>query len=835
MNRALRRVSLRFLFRHPWQFGLAVVGIALGVAVVVAVDLTNASAQRALGLSVEQVSGRATHTLSGSGAGIPETLYRQMRVEWGYSRAAPRVEGFAEIGGEVFELLGVDPFAEQPFQRAGNLLFASGAIGELLTRSGAFLASEGARRRLGAGIGESLTATIGGREQTVSLVGISPSEDGRLSNLLVFDISSAQELLGLKGVIHAVDLVLTASEARELEARLPPGIHLDSTTERASELDALTRGFRHNLTALSLLALIVGGFLIYNTMTFSVVQRRDLFGLLRAVGATRGQILVALAFEVVSIGLLGTVLGLLFGLLLAQGLIHLVTRTINDLYYVLTVREFFLDGMTLLKGLALGLVVSLGSALFPALEAARAPPHVAMTRSAQESRVRRIVPRLGLAGALLAALAALWVHQSATLIESYLGLFALVLGVAMVTPFLASFVLQRLTPLLPAHGSAVARLAIRGVEASLSRTTTAIVALMIAIAVSLGMGVMVNSFRVTVADWLGYHLQADLFLSVPGHFTRRSSTPLSEKVIESVRRDARVAHVATWRGLEVESDRGSVRLSVLSPAPRSRLGYRLLSGSAERAWQAAQRDSVLISESFAFRHRLAVGDELMLLTEGGRHRFPIAGVYSDYGNDRGTVLMLREVFDRFWSDRTVSALGIYLREKVDASEVLRDLRSSLVGEQRIRLRSNRELRDASLAIFDRTFTITYVLRLLAMGAAFIAVVSTLMAVQLERSREFAIFRATGMTPGQLWQLMLGQTLLIGGIATLFALAVGFALAWILIEVVNRHAFGWSIAWHVAPVDLLGVCLLGVSAALLAALYPAWRAAGTPPALALRDE
>jgi putative ABC transport system permease protein len=244
---------------------------------------------------------------------------------------------------------------------------------------------------------------------------------------------------------------------------------------------------------------------------------------------------------------------------------------------------------------------------------------------------------------------------------------------------------------------------------------------------------------------------------------------------------------------------------------------------------------VLVSESFSHRHGVEAGDALNLITGEGPRRFPVAGVYYDYGSDRGTVLMERAVYERFWSDRHISALGLYLREGAAVTEVIEALRRDAAASQQLRIRSNRELREASLAIFDRTFTITRVLRLLAVGVAFIAVISALMAIQLERAREFAVLRAAGLTPGQLWRLMLGQTALMGGIASALALPVGLILAWVLTEVINRQSFGWSIAWRVTAADLGNVVLLGLAAALLAAIYPAWRIARTPPALALRDE
>ncbi len=835
MKCALCRVSLRFLGRHPWQFGLAVLGIALGVAVVVAVDLTNASAQRALQWSVERMTGAATHQLTGAPTGIPESFYARLKVEWGYPLAAPRIEGFGEVNGNVYEVVGIDPFAEEAFQRPDTIAVGDASLADLLTQPRSFLAGEATARRLGITVNDRLTARFGGIEEELWLVGELKSESRAGIRLLLFDISSAQELLGLQGVLSHIDLILSEAEADELRRRLPSGYQLLPSSRRSSGLDSLTRGFRLNLSALSLLALIVGGFLIYNTMTFSVVQRRDLFGLLRAVGATRQQVLFAVMLEAALLGMVGTLLGLLGGVILAQGLVQLVTRTINDLYYIVTVQGFFLDLFTLFKGVTLGMIVSFVAAVLPAWESGRASPRSAMTRSVQETRVRRAMPWAFGTGMSLVVAGWVLLGLSSEILLSYLGLFVLMLGVALMSPLATSLLVRVLEVLLPRRGFTLSRLVLRGITANQSRTAAAVAALLVAVAASLGMGIMVHSFRATVDDWLAYRLQADIYISVPGYHTRRASAPIRAETVRRIATHPRIAAVTSWRGVEVTSDVGAVRLSILSAGNTSREGYRLAQGDRETVWNQFLNGALLISESFAYKHKLGVGDTLKLATGEGVHPFPITGVYYDYGSDRGTVLIARTVYEKFWSDRAVSALGLYLRDGVAMTEMIDELHRHLGADQGLRIRSNRDLRAVSLDIFDRTFTITQVLRLLAVGVAFIAVVSALMAIQLERAREFAIMRAAGLTPGQLWRLMLGQTMLLGCAAMLFALPTGLGLAWVLTKVINRQSFGWSIDLSVATQDVLGVIALGLVAAVLAALYPAWRIARTRPALALREE
>lgn len=834
MNRALARFSVRYLIRHPWQVGLAVLGVALGVAVVAAVDLANASAQRAFDISLSTVSGPANYRIVGAPGGLDEAVYVDLRLHDGVQRAAPVVEGYAQLGDTTVRMVGIDPFASPLLNRFAGSPSLPPA---LLTQPGAVLMAAPAMQRHGYKVGESITVRIAGIERRLTVVGTLPPGT-RLAGseqLLVSDIATAQELFQRMGRLSWIDLVLSDAQAQRLRAGLPAGVRLEPIGTRSAVMAAMTRSFTVNLTALSLLAMVIGAFLIYNTITFSVVQRRALLGSLRALGATRGQIFALIMGEAAAIGIVGTLFGIALGLGLAHELVKLVTRTINDLYFVLTVREFFVTPATLWKSGALGLGASLIAAAAPATEAARAAPAVVMTRSALERRVRHLVPWLTMGGLIVVAAGIGVVGLARTLVTGYVGLFTVILGCAMLSPAVTLLLLAPIRRLLARRTGLLGALAARGVTAALSRTSTAIAALMVAIAATVGIGVMVASFRSTVEHWLEYHLRADLYVSVPTAFTGRTSTPLEPSLVAALTADPAVKAYTTWRGVEVGSAYGPTHLSVVTTSTASRRGYRLVRGEARTAWRAFADGAVLVSESYARRHGLRSGARLALTTERGQHSFPVAGVFYDYGSDWGIVLMARRVYERDWSDPVVSALGLYLRAGTDPEAVAGRLRRIAAGHQQVLIRSNRALREASMAIFDRTFTITRVLRLLAMAVAFVAVVSALMAIQLERAREFAILRASGLTPGQLWRLMLTQTGLMGLVAGMLAAPVGLALAYILTRVINRLAFGWTLEWHVYPAAASDVLLLGVGAAVLAGLYPAWRMARTPPALALREE
>ena len=860
MSRVLWRASLRYLLRHPWQMGLSFVGVALGVAVVVAIDLANTSAQRAFLLSTDSVVGRATHQIVGGSRGIPEDIFRAVRIEAGVRLAAPVVEGDVaapDYPGRTFRVLGVDPFAEAPFRPylAGLNSRGQTALVSFLTRPATAIMSYGTGRELGLGLAgdkatqgpaDQLTVRAGGVRQRLSIIALLEPADAlsrrALDSLLVTDIATAQELLGLTGRLSRIDLMIPAGEVgrdelAKIRAVLPPGAEVRSAAARSQSVAQMTRAFSLNLSALSLLALIVGMFLIYNTMTFSVVQRRSLIGALRVVGVTRREIFSLIVAEAALLGLLGTAAGLVLGVALAQGLVRLVTQTITDLYFVVSVRELTISGLGLLKGLGLGLGASLVAALAPALEATATQPRAVLNRSTLEARSQRVLPWAAVAGVCLMLVGAgLLLLPSRDLILSFGGLFTIFLGCVLVTPVAVVGLLRVVQLLIGTRTDIVGRLCIRSVLASLSRTAVAIAALMVAVSVTVGVGIMIESFRQTVAYWLENALQADIYIAPPSLVSRWNEGSLDPAVVARLSAAPGVEAVSTYRRVSVESPTGRVQLVALRLNVDRYSAYRFVEGRPEVVWPAFETEhTVIVSEPYAYHHRLGMGGAVRLRTDRGVHDFRVAGIFADYGSDRGLVMMSRRTYEQFWHDRGVSSLGLWLSPDRDVAAMVASLRRLVGSVQEVELRSNRSLRQASLEIFDRTFTITSVLHLLTTAVAFIGVLSALMALQLEREREFGVLRATGFTPRQVWGLVTAQTGVMGLLAGLLALPVGLMLASVLVFVINRRSFGWTLELEIVPGLLVQAVLLAVLAALLAGVYPAFKMSRTSPALALREE
>lgn len=822
-----------------------VMGVALGVAVIVAIDLANLSASTAFSISRQALTGRTTHQIVGGSTGIDQAIYRDLRIEKGIRSSAPVIESIAvspDLDDMPLRILGVDPIAEAPFreylpaQNAGEPGFEA-----FFLDPRAVIISQSLASRSGVGPGGSIILQVNERLEVLSVIGVIDAGDERssqgLDDVLLMDVGSAQQLLGMEGRLTRIDLITTDEEAEELQSWLPVNVQLVPASDQEETLEQLTDAFELNLQALSLLALVVGMFLVYNTTMFSVIQRRQIFGILRTLGATPGQIVTLILVEAGLVAALGSLFGIGLGVILGRGAVSLVSQTINDFYFVLNVRGVDLAGLTVLKGLGGGMLAAVLASLAPAFEAARVAPVMALQRSSVEAQASRWSARAALAGTVLIAAGTvilLVIRQS--LIASFAGLFLLLIGLAAWVPAAMVFAMQTVRPLLSALAGPTGRMASGMVIRSLSRTGVAVAALMVSLSVAIGVGIMIASFRSTVVDWLGLTLRADVYISAPVVSGTRPTASLSEGLADTIAAVPGVDAVETVRTVTVLSERGEVLLlAVDAQRQRDAELYRFADGSAELVWERVLDGAVIVSEPFAYRFDIPPeGGEITLITDKGRRTFDVVGIYYDYSAEQGTLLMNQDVYRSYWDDESISSLAVFISGDRELAPVVDDIRSELGGSG-LQVQLNRELREEALVIFDRTFLITSALRVLAIVVAFIGVVSALMALQMERAREFATMRALGLTGSDLWKLIFMETGLMGATAGLLSFPTGVVLAVVLIYVINLRSFGWTINMSLDPWIFLSALAAAITAALIAGIYPGLRLLRLPVAESLSRE
>ncbi|MBC8099784.1 MAG: FtsX-like permease family protein, partial [Armatimonadetes bacterium] len=692
-------------------------------------------------------------------------VYRQLRLDLGIRTSAPVVTEYVRaerLGENPLRLLGIDPFAEPPFRSYlatvnvdGEAQIAFDALAAFIAQPNTVLISQTLATRFGVQTGDSISLRTGTRVVEVQVVGVLQPDDRlseqALDDLVLTDIATAQEVLGFSGRLTRIDLILDQPEAQlaAIAALLPPGVQVGAINATNNTLEQMTAAFELNLQALSLLALVVGVFLIYNTVTFSVVQRRPVIGIMRSVGASQRQIFALIVGEAFLLGSVGTVFGLGLGIIFGRLSVGLVAQTISDLYFTINVQGITVEPLTLFKGAGIGILASIAAAVIPAYEATRTVPAGVMRRSDDEAGVRRLVPALTAAavGMNLAGLLLLQIPSQSVVI-SFAALFCIVVGSALFTPIALIGAMRAVVPLTARLFGVLGRMAPRAVERSLSRTSIAVAALTIAISVIVGVSVMIGSFRSTVDDWLKTTLGADIYISPPLLTANRATVDVDPAVRAVVAAVPGVARVAASRAVSVSApgypDLPPVNLQAVDydiAVKRTFVWNNAPNGDYQAALTAG---AVMVSEPFAYRRGITPdNNQLILLTDGGAQTFEIVGVFYDYATDQGSVFMYDAVYRQYWQDTFISSVAAYIAPDADLGAVVEALRGDALQGYDLLVQPNRELRGGVFAVFENAFAITIALRLLATVVAFIGILSALLALQLENTRQYGLMRSVG--------------------------------------------------------------------------------------------
>ena len=877
ISKSIYRIGWRYLIRHPWQTIMMVVGITLGVSVAVSIDLANASAARAFDLSTEAITGRATHQISAEPKGLDESLYARLVRANIVDIASPILTEYVsspQLGNRAMQLLGVDPFTEAPFRSyiGSEKGIPSSDLTTFFTKPGAILLSAGSAERYGLTPCSSLIPSdlsncqiileISGKQEHAYFIGLIDSdptsfdnlERRSLDNLIITDISTAQELTGKIGYIDRIDLILPAAcnsgsfltdspgpvcpEIKKLLNFLPVDVKLSPIEARQGSVEQMTAAFRLNLTALSLLALVVGMFLIYNTMTFSVVRRRPLFGTLRCLGVTQREIFLLVISEALIIGAIGSILGIILGVLMGQGAVRMVTQTINDLYFALTVEGVQVPASSLIKGILMGVCATIFSAAPPAWEAASVSPSSALRRSGLEMKAKQAVGYAALVGAVLISLSGILLFiPTNNLVISFLATFLIIVGFALLAPIATKGFMLLLPDVLETIWGVLGRMAPRDVVKSLSRTSVAVAALTITVSVTIGVSLMISSFRYTVITWLDQTLQGDVYISAPTPGATQPTTNIDPVILGKIYSWPGVKRVDVLRATTVDSPSGLVHVAA-TDNPDIAMERVFLSSTAnpELITKRMENGAVLVSEPLANRLNLPKEDaEIRLFASNREIVLPVAGIYYDYASSQGTVLMTLDTYRSYWQDLAITAVALRLQESVSPGEISNMMEEDFAPIQRLLVRPNQTLREEVLVVFDRTFAITGALQLLAVLVAFIGILSALLSWQLDKQREIGILRAIGLTTHQMWRLVMIESGLLGGMAGLLALPTGYTLALILIYIINKRSFGWTLQMHLEAEPFIQAIILSVLAALIASIYPALKISHSVTVEALRSE
>jgi putative ABC transport system permease protein len=839
------RLMVRPLLQEPVRAALTVFAVALGVAVVLAIDLAGNSATGSFRSSMETLAGENDFEITASG-GVPETVVGTLATLPYALRISPRMQDYAVVveSKQSSPLIGLDLVAE------GDANSGSASSATSISQAAEVLKHLGdndsvwSGASLGRKPGEHLQLLISGRVADYTVRGVYPDSKGNEA-AVVMDLAAAQRTLHRFG---RVDLVLVKVPLtpdleewqRRLRAALPSGVDVNPQGTGTVENRRMLAAFRWNLRLLSYIALVVGAFLIYNTISISVVRRRSEIGVVRAFGASRFAVLSAFLGEAAFFGLAGVAIGVPLGRVMAIGAVKLMSATVESLYVSSRPGPLELDFASALLSFVVGVGISVASAYSPAREAALVSPVEAMARGRREYTTRVHKGRDLWLAFVLGIAAAAASRAPAVAGKPFFGYFAaalLVIASALAIPAFVDALASSSSGALRRILGIEALLASRSLAASLRRTSVLVGALSTAIAMMIAVGIMVGSFRETVVLWMNGQLPADLYIRPAGPAAAGRHPTLSLDLAEKIAALPGVAQIDRLRAYEISYDGlpaelASVEGSVVGAHHKS----DFFSGrpAAEVFAELHNSDTVVVSEPFTNKHHVRAGDSITLSLGESRPAFRIADVYYDYGSERGVILMDRETMLRYLPDPAPSNLAVYVSPGASLESVRAEILQAALG-QRILIFSNRDLRSEAVRIFDRTFAITYALEAIAVLVAVMGIAGALLALVIDRRRELGLLRFLGAASSQLRKLILLEAGLLGLLANIAGLALGFALSLILIYVINKQSFGWTIRFHWPVAVLFAGLTIVYAATVLAGLYPARVAVQLNPLEVIHEE
>jgi putative ABC transport system permease protein len=836
--------------RRPIRAFLPVVGVAVGVSAVAAIHHANRSVTESFGESARAVAGRSDLAIVGA-RGVPLAAIEPLGFLWRIGSIAPLVSGSAVLDDgsrEVVAIFGTD-YGGDGGVREMRLVEPTTAAGRVRTfSSGSVLVPLpfAARHRLR--VGSRISLVAGGRRTEVSvgglleLSGLARASGG---DVLVTDVFTAGRILGKTGFVDRVDVALDPgvppdAAVREIARRLPPGLWVEPAGRATEAAGRMARAFRFNLNALGSLTLLVGMFLVANAVSISVLRRRPEIATLRALGTSRASIFAAFAVEGLAVGAVGTAVGCLGGLALARVALAVVSGTISSVYSPTAKISAASFREPALVAAAVGAFSTFLAVLVPAIQATRVPPSPAMRPGSGEHSHRR--PRTGpraLAVSFALVLAVALAQAKPVGGFPYFGFAAVALVVAALAaaaPILVSAAAALSRRRLGRLFGPAGRLASGFFGGSLARNSIAVTALAMALGMTLAMILTVASMRETVRTWVESSLRADLWVRSSGAGAVGDFPPDILPSLAAVPGVAAVDPIRVREGSDPLGRAFTVGASDFRVLARAG-GAPLLDGRNPRRVAEAARESgeVLVSEPYSRRFGAARGSWASLRTARGVRSFRIAGVYRDFSNDRGTVLLDRALYLQLFDDPRVTSAGVLARPGVPPDELRRKILAAVGGRFALEVTTNRELRAQVLRVFDRTFTVTHALEGIAVTIAILGIANALVASAVERRRSFALLRAVGASRRQIATAVLLEASLAGGVAVIAAVLAGAAFAALLIGVINPQSFGWSVVLDVPLARLAAAVSLVLVAALAAGIAPGRIAASVDPAGWLAEE
>jgi putative ABC transport system permease protein len=829
-----RILLLAQIREQPTRFLVTVLALALGVALGSSVYLVNTSALNEFGLATKRLVGEADIVVRGPPDGFSEQLFVDLAHTASVSAASPVLELDVALSGreETLKVLGLDPFRAAVLQPA-----IMGDIGEgvfQLFDTDAIYLSSAAAQQLKLERGDLLQVTVGSTPKALRVIGIL-AQGTYPQPLGLMDIASAQWVFNALGRVNRIDVRLAPgtdvdSFRRDLGTKLPAGVLALAPQVERDRAVTVTKAYRVNLNMLALVALFTGAFLVFSTQSLSVLRRRRSLALLRALGVTQSQLRIALLGEGLTLGLLGSLLGVVLGILIAAVILKFLTADLGNGQLRAAGASLRTAPLQMAAFFAIGIVVAGIGAWAPARSAAAQPPARALKGGDGDFKaVARTGWRSGVA-LLVVGSALAWLPPVGGLpVFGYAAIAALLLGAVLLVPAVTIRGLR----LAPRTHRIVLDTAVSQLRENVGLSTLSLASIIVSFSLMVAMAIMIYSFRISFEHWLGKLLPADMQLREPfgndtAFWSKEDQVKLSAAagIARAEFRKTQPVLLDPARAPVTLIARGSNDGDAAAELPLVRSAPVTAAERAPAAW---------VSEALQDLYGYKIGDPLEIPLAGGTHKFLIAGVWRDYARLSGSVVVSRQAYTAATGDETANEGSLWLNTGADADTVARSLHQAVGNGDALEITTSTALRERSLQIFDRAFAITYALEVIAVIIGLTGVSFAASSTALARRAEFGMLRHVGMLRRQIIGMLADEGILTSAFGVVYGLGLGVALSFVLVYVINRQSFNWSIDLAVPVWQLALLSAVLVAAAAVTAIWSGRAALSQDAVRAVRED
>jgi putative ABC transport system permease protein len=810
----LRRLIFRNIGADKFLTILSIIGVALGIGLFIGVKVASDRALTTFETNIQGINPSVNFEIHDiSGIDFDESIFQVIRDLEEKSFPVIKTFGYFPDQTETLRIVGIDSI------RIPEILDTTWTPGRDIERFYTKLNSVLLPRTFADSYqlkaGDRISAVIYDRNYMLSITGV--FDDSRIpTNNVVMDIGNFQEYFGKSGYLTHIDLVTDEKAVSRLRTMLPANLRVEKKEIIFQHQKALVSSFRHNLQFVSYVAILAGFFLLYNTVFISVVRRRTEIGILRGLGTGKKTIMLLFSIQGLFLGSIGSIIGILFGQLSAYFSVIAVEKTISTMYSAISISDFLLNGTDILTAFAAGIIVSLCASLLPAFEASRIVPNETSREGSFEKRYSRLHPILaGVGLCIVIAGTALsyfeYVYSPfAFPILSYVGILFVIVGFTCISPFFLTHILKLIQYPVNRIFKAKGKLSYGDLRGNIFRFSVALMSVAISSALIVALVTLIFSFRISLKAWIEKNISSDVYIKPSSCTTNYCFYPMSEDIIDAIRKMPEVAGVDKFRALKLELFGKKVIAGfadIRIKRAYSKKRYHDEEYEATLKEMEGHQPVAGISDYLSIQYGLSEGDTIELSTPKGVKPFIINDVFSSYSTTSGFIYIDRKWLNHYWGLDDATQVSIYVKEGVDIETFISSLKHNLLPVYALEIMNNQELRDKIMDIFNKSFAITYAIEFISIIVSLIGVINTLLALVLEKKREISIVRYLGGSWRQIKQTLILSAGIVGASGILLGISMGLLMSSIFIHTVNKVSFGWKIVFEVPLVSL--TALMGV--------------------------